>query len=89
MRKNHAFQMLSFLLMVSCLSAFSTAAENLIQNSSFESGTVNAPENWIRSNWAGRAEFLTVRGGHTGNTCAEIVLKEGGDVAPNQGIKDS
>ncbi len=87
MRKKQTLRILSCFLIAGLFSSSAVAADNLIQNGSFEDGAANAPEHWVRSTWAGRAEFLTVSGGHSGNRCAKVFLAEGGDAAWSQNVK--
>jgi alpha-N-arabinofuranosidase len=60
--------------------------QNLLQNPSFENGTPNNPEHWIRSVWSGHAEALTVKEGRRGTMCAKIIHKEGADSAWSQTV---
>lgn len=59
--------------------------ENLIQNPSFENGTLENPEHWFRSSWAGQAEAQIVQEGRRNSRCAKIT-SEGADAAWSQTV---
>jgi alpha-N-arabinofuranosidase len=58
---------------------------NLLQNPSFENGSLENPEHWFRSSWAGQAEISIVQEGRRNSRCAKIT-SEGADAAWSQTV---
>lgn len=58
---------------------------NLLQNPSFENGSLENPEHWIRSSWAGQADAQIVQEGRRNSRCARISSK-GADAAWSQTV---
>lgn len=86
MNRKKMVQTLPFLLVFLLAAAPLSAADNQVLNPSFESGRGNTPQQWIRSTWAGNAEFLIDQQGHSGKKCAKINASEGADAAWSQNV---
>ena len=56
-------------------------AENLLRNSSFESGQGDRPRGWRTETWAGQADFQWVAGGRSGERSVMISSQAGADAA--------
>ncbi|HOQ05489.1 MAG TPA: alpha-L-arabinofuranosidase C-terminal domain-containing protein [Anaerohalosphaeraceae bacterium] len=59
--------------------------QNLLQNPSFENGSLENPDSWIRSAWAGQADAVIVQEGRRNSRCAKIT-SEGADAAWSQTV---
>jgi len=86
MGKHLSFSLAAALIGLICTAVRAGApTQNLVQNPSFENGTLENPEHWIRSAWAGQANAVIVQEGRRNSRCAKIT-SEGADAAWSQTV---